>query len=576
MTTSRRNFLKTLAAAGAAGFPAARLLAAARGGAADPYEVADYGNVTLLHITDTHAQLEPVWWREPDTNIGVGAAAGRPPHLTGGHAERYYGLSRGSKEAYAADCLDFLELAHRYGRVGGFAQLATLVKRYRGERAGKVLLLDGGDSWHGSATALWTKGADMVGAQNLLGVDATVGHWEFTYGEKRVEEIVKHELTFPFISQNVFTQPWGDPVFPPYIIREVGGYAIAVIGQSFPYTPIANPRYLIPNWSFGIHARRLQKVVEECRERHRADCVVLLSHNGADVDIKLAGEVKGIDIILGGHTHDFMGPRPTLVGRTVIINASTNGKVLARFDLDLGRGRLNGYRFHYLPVLADLLAEDQAMAAYIRRVRAPHEARLAEPLCVTESLLYRRGNFNGPLDQLLVTALMEEMDCEAAFSPGFRWGPCKLPGETITFEDVMAQTAITYPQVTVSYYSGEEVKSIMEQIADNLFNKDPYYVQGGDMVRVGNVQYVIDPAAGYPHYIRDLSIGGKPVEAQKKYKFAGWASVTAPVEGEPVWEVYARWLKRRKRVKVERLDLPRLTGDMKGNPGIAYPRVYGI
>lgn len=576
MTTSRRNVLRALAAASAAGFPAARLLAATGHAPDDPYTIADYGNVTLLHITDTHAQLTPVWWREPDTNIGVGPGDANPPHLTGHHAERFYKVKAKTAEAYALDCCDFTELAHRYGRVGGFAHLATLINRYRAERAGKVLLLDGGDSWQGSATALWTKGADMAGAQNRLGVDAMVGHWDFTYGEARVKEIIKQELHFPFISQNVFTQPWGDRVFPPYVMRTVGGRAIAIIGQSFPYTPIANPQYLIPNWSFGIHPHHLQKVVDECRQRHHADCVVLLSHNGADVDLKLASQVTGIDIILGGHTHDFMGPRPTIVGRTVIINSSTNGKVLARFDLDVGRGRLNGWRLHYLPVLANLISEDKAMAAYIEKVRAPYAAKLAEPIAVTDSLLYRRGNFNGPLDQLLVRALIEELDCEAAFSPGFRWGPCKLPGETITFEDVMAQTAITYPQVTVRHYTGEEIKSIMEQIADNLYNKDPYYVQGGDMVRVGNVQYTIDPAAGFPHYIRDLRIGGKPVEAQRKYKFAGWADVTKPQSGEPVWEVYARWLKRQKRVHVERLDLPQLTREMKGNPGIAYPRVYGL
>jgi len=575
MIQSRRDFLRSLALASAAGFPAARLLAASAT-PEDPYQVPDYGNVTLLHFTDTHAQLNPVWWREPDTNIGVGEARGRPPHITGLQAARYYGVAPGSAQAYAVDCLDFAALAQRYGRVGGFAHIAALVKRYRAERPGKVLLLDGGDTWQGSGTALWTQGADMVGAQNLLGVDAMVGHWDFTYGEKRVEQIVKHELRFPFLSQNVFSQPWGDPVFPPYVMREVGGRAIAVIGQSFPYTPIANPRYLIPNWGFGIHAPHLQKMVDECRQKHHADCVVLLSHNGADVDIKLARQVKGIDIILGGHTHDMMGPRPYEVGGTVIINTSTNGKVLARFDLDVGKGRLNGYRLHYLPVLSSLIAADPEMTAYIAKVRAPYAAKLAEPLAVTESLLYRRGNFNGPLDQLLVQALMEEMDCEAAFSPGFRWGPCKLPGETITFEDVMAQTAITYPQVTVSHYTGAQVKSIMEQVADNLYNKDPYYVQGGDMVRVGNVQYTMDPAAGYPNYIRDLRIGGKPVDPKRKYKFAGWAAVAAPIEGEPVWEVYARWLRRKKRVRVDHLDLPRLAGDMQGNPGIAYPKTYGI
>ena len=576
MKLTRRDFMQMLGLAGAAGFLAPGAIQAAWGGAGDPYDIPDYGNVTLLHMTDSHAQLLPVWWREPDTNIGVGRVLNQPPHLCGQWVLDAYDIKGGTRNGYAYACLDFDALAHRFGKTGGYAYIASLVKRYREARGDKVIMLDGGDSWQGSATSLWTKAADMVGAQNLLGVDYFVGHWEFTYGQKRVDELVKKSLKAKFLAQNIFSATWEELVFKPYAIHEVSGRKIAIIGQAFPFTPIANPRYMIPDWTFGIHPGHMQKMVDECRKDHQADLVVVLSHNGADVDKKMAAQVQGIDIILGGHTHDIMGPRPFKVGKTLIINTSTNGKVLARFDLDVGKGKLNGFRFHYLPVFSNLIQPDPEMAAYIEKVRAPYKDKLAEPLAVTESLLYRRDNFNGTFDQLICNALMQEMDCEAAFSPGFRWGYCKLPGETITMEDLMSQTAITYPQVTITEYTGAQIKNIMEQVADNIFNKDPYYQQGGDMIRAGNIQYAFDPDQPIFHRCSNMMVGGKPMSSSKKYKLAGWAPTTAPVEGKPVWDVVANWLRSQKTVRVDKLDLPRLANDMKTNHGIAFPKEYGL
>ncbi|MCL5980804.1 MAG: thiosulfohydrolase SoxB [Gammaproteobacteria bacterium] len=578
MNLTRRDFLQLAGIAGAAGFFGPRAITSAWGADGDPYEIPDYGNVTLLHMTDSHAQLLPVWWREPDTNIGLGPALDQPPHLCGKWMLEYYGIPMKSKDANAFSCLDYTELAHKYGMVGGYAHINSLVNRFRETRPNKTLLLDGGDSWQGSATSLWTKGEDMVGAQNLLGVDDFVGHWEFTYGQDQVQHLVKHKLKANFLAQNVFSSTWNELVFKPYVIHEVSGRKIAVIGQAFPFTPIANPRYLVPDWVFSIHPGHMQKMVDECRQKHKADAVVVLSHNGADVDMKMASQVQGIDIILGGHTHDIMGPKPFTVGKTIIINTSTNGKVLARFDLDVGKGKINGFKFYYLPVFSNLIKPDPEMAAYIETVRAPYQDKLAEPIAVTESLLYRRDNFNGTFDQLLCNALIEELDCETAFSPGFRWGYCKLPGETITMEDVMGQTAITYPQVTVNEYTGAEIKNIMEQVADNIFNLNPYYQQGGDMMRVGNIQYTFNPDELIYHRISDMHISGKPVSlsSKKKYKMAGWAPVAAPVEGKDAWDVFAHWLKDKKTVRVGKLDLPRLTRNMENNHGIAYPKEYGL
>ena len=453
---NRRDFLSVLAAASAAGLALDRRDALAGEGDA-LYDVAPFGNVGLLHFTDCHAQLNPTYFREPSINIGVGPATGRPPHLVGEALLKEFNVPPGTAQAHAFSCLDFAQAAKLYGRTGGFAHLATLVKRLRAQRPG-ALLLDGGDTWQGSATALWSKGQDMVDACLALGVDVMTAHWEFTHGQERVQQIVASELKgrIDFVAQNVKTLDFGDPVFPPYALREVNGVPVAIIGQAFPYTPIANPRYFVPDWTFGIQEENLQPLVDAVRARG-AQVVILLSHNGMDVDLKLASRVGGIDAILGGHTHDGM-PAPTLVanarGRTLVTNAGSNGKFLGVLDLEVKGGKVADYRYRLLPVFSNLLPADAAMQALIDRVRAPHAARLAEPLAVTEGVLYRRGNFNGSFDQLILDALMAVKGAQIAFSPGFRWGPSLLPGDVITREDLLDQTAITYPSTTLTQMSG--------------------------------------------------------------------------------------------------------------------------
>jgi sulfur-oxidizing protein SoxB len=572
---NRREFLHTIAAAAAAGLPLdTRAALDLSAGAAFYDSVERFGNVSLLHFTDCHAQLNPIRFREPSVNLGIGAAAGRPPHLVGEALLKHFGIRAGTPEAHAFTYLDYVAAARAYGELGGFAHLATLVKKLRASRPG-ALLLDGGDTWQGSATALWTKGQDMIDAQRALGVDLMTGHWEFTFGGERVKGVVDKDFAgrIDFIAQNVKTADFGDPVFAPYVIRTVNGVAVAIVGQAFPYTPIANPRYFVADWTFGIQDEALQKVVDDARGKG-AQAVVLLSHNGMDVDLKLATRVRGIDAILGGHTHDGV-PQPTLVdnagGKTLVTNAGSNGKFLAVLDLDVKGGRVTDYRYRLLPVYSALLPPDREMAALIARHRAPFAAKLEEKLAVTEGLLYRRGNFNGTADQLILDGLMAEKNAEIAFSPGFRWGTTLLPGQAITFEHLMNQTAITYPYVTVNEMTGETIKTILEDVADNLFNPDPYYQQGGDMVRVGGLSYAIAPNAATGQRISAMSLRDKPIEPQKTYKVAGWAPVSEEARaagGEPIWDVIARYLKLKKTIAPLTLNLPRVEG-VAGNAGMA-------
>jgi sulfur-oxidizing protein SoxB len=573
MDMNRREFLQLLAIASAGGFLLHNNESYAASNAARLYDLPRHGNVSLLHITDSHAQLNPMYFREPEINLGIGAMSGQPPHLVGNALLKRFGVKPGSPEAHAYTSLNYIDAARTYGKVGGFAHLATLVKQIRASRPG-ALLLDGGDTWQGSGQALWSNGQDMIDACLELGVDVMTMHWECTYGAQRIKEVEEGQLRgkMDVVAQNVKTNDFGDAVFKPYVIREINKVPVAIIGQAFPYSAIANPRYFVPDWSYGIQEENLQLVIDEARKKG-AQVVVLLSHNGMDVDLKLASRVSGLDAILGGHTHDGI-PAPIPVknrgGTTLVTNAGSNGKFLGVLDFEVKAGKVASFRYKLLPVFSNLLAADAGMTALLQKHRAPYEARLTEKLATTDGLLYRRGNFNGSFDQLILDALMKEKDAPIAFSPGFRWGTSLLPGSDITMEDVLNQTAITYPYTTLTEMKGEQIKSVLEDVCDNLFNPDPYYQQGGDMVRVGGLEYTCEPNAAMGKRIQDLRLNGKALDAGKTYKVAGWAPVSEAARdagGEPIWDLVARHLRNEKVVKVTAPNVPKLRG-VAGNPGM--------
>jgi sulfur-oxidizing protein SoxB len=495
---------------------------------------------------------------------------GRPPHIVGEKLLKHYGFKPNTHEAHAFSYLNFSQAAKTYGKVGGFAHLATLIKQLKASRP-HALLLDGGDTWQGSATSLWTNGQDMVDACKLLGVNMMTPHWEFTFGAKRVQEIVEKDFKghIDFLAQNVQTSDFGDQVFSPYSMREMNGVKVAVIGQAFPYTPIANPRYMGPDWSFGIKDEHMQQMVDEARGKG-AQVVVLLSHNGMDVDIKMASRVRGIDAVLGGHNHDGM-PAPVIVknsgGQTLVTNAGSNSKYLGVLDFDVRGGKVQDFRYKLLPVFSNLLAADKEMQAHIDKVRAPYKDKLEEKLAVTEDLLYRRGNFNGSWDQVICDALIDVKGADMSFSPGVRWGTTILPGQAITRELMMDQVAITYPTSTLTQMSGETIKTVLEDVCDNLFNPDPYYQQGGDMVRVGGLAYTCDPNAGSGKRISNMTLKGKAIEAGKTYKVAGWAPVAEGAKGEPIWDVMEAYFKNHQTIAPRKINTPKLVG-MQGNPGM--------
>jgi sulfur-oxidizing protein SoxB len=574
----RRDLLKAFTAATLSGLIPRVGLAADD----DLYDIGRFGNVRILHLTDTHAQLAPVYFREPSVNIGVGSMFGKPPHIVGRAFLDYFKIAPGGRAAHAFTFLDYQEAAHRYGRMGGFAHLKTLIDRLRTEAGpGHSILLDGGDILQGTGQANATAGADMIEAANLLGIEAMTGHWEFTYGERTLRQRL-NEFKGEFLAQNVFLtdeaafnnaeafDPASGRVFKPVTVKEVGGVRIAVIGQAFPYVPIAHPKRFTPDWTFGIRETELQKLVDDVRTREKPDAIILLSHNGMDVDLKLATRCNGINVILGGHTHDAV-PRPVTVrnpcGATLVTNAGSNGKFLAVLDLEVGGGELKNVRYTLLPVFADLIKPDPAMQALIDRLRAPYADKFGEKLATAGELLFRRGNFNGPMDQVICDALRHELDAQIAFSPGFRWGASVLAGQDISTEELLAETAITYPETYVRDMTGAEIKAVMEDVADNLFNPDPYYQQGGDMVRVGGMDYACAPAESSGNRISDMTLNdGTALQANKTYRVAGWASVN-PQQGKPVSNVVASHLRSEKTVKLKRLNRVSLKG-VDGNPGI--------
>jgi sulfur-oxidizing protein SoxB len=567
MTIRRRDFLKF---AGAVTLSGGLSRAARAADTAGVYDLERFGNARILHMTDTHAQLQPVYFREPSVNLGIGAMQGKPPHLVGRAFLDRFGIRADSADAYAFTCLDFEKSAARFGKLGGFAHLKTLIDRLRGDASsGRALLLDGGDLWQGTGQANATQGADMVDAANLLGIEAMTGHWEFTYGEAALRKNLER-FKGEFLAQNVFLTEASGRVFKPSLVKEIGGHRVAVIGQAFPYVPIAHPKRFTPDWTFGIRDDELQKLVDGLRNNDKVDAVVLLSHNGMDVDLKLAGRVSGIDVILGGHTHDAI-PQPITVnnpgGVTLVTNAGSNGKFLGVLDLNLAKGKVSDVRYRLLPVFSELLKPDPAMQTLIDNSREPFATPDAEKIATADRLLYRRGNFNGTMDQLICNALRGELDAEIALSPGFRWGTSVMAGQPVTMQDVLAETAITYPETYVQSMTGSQLKDILEDVCDNLFNADPYYQQGGDMVRVGGISYTCSPNDGAGKRISALKLdNGRAIEAGKSYKVAGWASVNQQ-KGTPVWDVVARHLRSGKRANEHDTDVT-LKG-VDDNPGLS-------
>ena len=552
---SRRDFLQvgmaTSAIYGASGFGSFSKLSAQQKLSQDDLLRFDtYGNVSLIHITDIHAQLKPIYFREPEINLGVGSALGQVPHITGANFRKMYGIDDGSPSHYALTHNDFSALANEYGRVGGLDRVATVVKSIRADRP-DAILLDGGDTWHGSYTCHHTQGQDMVNVMNALNTEAMTFHWEFTLGSDRVHEIID-TLPFPALGQNIFDAEWDEPAeyFKPYTFFERGGSKIAVIGQAFPYMPIANPSWMFPEYSFGIRDENMQAMVDEVRGLG-ADLVVVLSHNGFDVDKKMASIVTGIDIILSGHTHDAL-PEPVLIDNTIIVASGSNGKFVSRVDLDVRNGQMMGFKHKLIPIFSDVITPDPDMAALIDGERAPYVDQLSEVIGQSESLLYRRGNFNGTWDDLICQALIEEREADISMSPGVRWGPSILPGQDITREDIWNVTSMSYGKVYRTEMTGEFIHIILEDVADNLFNPDPYYQQGGDMVRIGGMGYRIDINKPQGERITELTLlkTGEKIDPSKTYIVAGWASINEGTEGPQVWDLVENYIRRNGIVKV--------------------------
>ncbi len=552
---SRRDFLQVSMAAsamyGASGFGNwSRLAAQQRLTQDELLQFDTFGNVTLIHITDIHAQLKPIYFREPEINLGVGPALGQVPHVTGADFRKMYGINDGSPSHYALTYNDFTAMAQTYGRVGGLDRVATVVNSIRADRP-DAILLDGGDTWHGSYTCYHTQGQDMVNVMNALNPDAMTFHWEFTLGSERVQEIVEN-LPFAALGQNIFDAEWDEPteLFPPYKMFERGGTKIAVIGQAFPYMPIANPGWMFPEYSFGIRDERMQEMVDEVRGMG-AEVVVVLSHNGFDVDKKMAGRVSGIDVILSGHTHDAL-PEPVLVGETIIVASGSNGKFVSRVDLDVRDGRMMGFKHKLIPIFSDVITPDANMTALIDEQRAPYLDQLTEVIGRTDSLLYRRGNFNGTWDDLICDALIQEREADISMSPGVRWGPSILPGQNITREDIWNVTSMTYGKAYRSEMTGEFIHVILEDVADNLFNVDPYYQQGGDMVRIGGMGYRIDVSKPQGSRISEMTLlkTGEAIDPAKTYVVAGWASVNEGTEGPQIWDVVESHIRKQGTITV--------------------------
>ncbi len=626
----RRQLIKLMGAGAAAGSLPGCFIESSQAASKpdDFYRLDMQGNARILHITDVHGQLLPVYFREPNVNLGVGEAYGRPPHVVGRQLLQHMGINENSPESYAYSYLDFEAAAERFGRTGGFAHIKTLLDRLRESAGGRqnTITLDGGDLWQGSGTSLWTRGVDMVEASNILGIDVMVGHWEFTYRE---DEVLSNVALFKgdFIGQNVRIKEdalFGDDYFTmvekydgrglfdedsghafrPYVIKKFGGARVAIVGQAFPRTANANPQEFFPDWSFGLREDDMIELVDEIRSSESPDAVVLLSHNGMDVDIKMAERVPGLDAVFGGHTHDGM-PQPIKVnnaggGKCWVTNAGSNGKYVGIMDLDIADNGIKSMKYKMMPIISDWLPADREMNAYIKQMRSTvysekiiesrsskfafntgrlgktFDTILSEKLAIADRTLYRRGNFMGTWDQVICNALRYEFDADVALSPGVRWGTSTLQGQWITMEDIMSQCSMTYAESYVSEMTGTALLNVLEGVADNLFDPDPYLQSGGDMVRVGGLDYTIEPAQNYGKRITEVRLdNGSRLDPEKTYSVTGWATVNRTPEGRLVWDIVRDYILGKRDndmiLRLPRINHPTLIG-VNDNPGIAdYP-----
>ena len=562
---NRREFIQFLVAGCAAG-----IIRPSYGSASVNYDFKPYGNLRLIHITDTHAQLDPMYFREPNFNIGVGVNKNTPPHIVGSKLLDYYSIDS-SLLRYAYTHLDFNQHAQEFGKFGGYAYLKTLIDTLKSQANNKCLLLDGGDTWQGSGLSLLENGKDMVKASNLLGVDVMTGHWEFTFGEEIFLENLK-KFNGDFVAQNISLTE--EAIFDgleavdddnhfqkPYVIKTINGLRVAVIGQAFPYTPIANPQRLIPNLTFGIRDSELQELINHIKNKEKPSLIIMLSHNGVDVDKKMASKVSGIDIILGGHTHDVL-PKPVIVknnsNSTLVFNSGCNGKFISMLDLNV-RGNSFSYKYKLLPVLSNQIKPSPKMSRLIDSLNEPHKDHLDQIIGKSSLDLYRRGNFNGSFDNLICDSLTHVLDTEISLSPGFRWGPTVLANDDIKMSDIYNHTAITYPNVYRREMTGENIKNILEDVADNIFNPDPYLQQGGDMVRTTGLSYEISPKNKMNNRITNIRTkDGKLLKNNKKYTVSGWASVNAIESGKPIWDITKEYLSDIKYYDLDKVKQPRI------------------
>jgi S-sulfosulfanyl-L-cysteine sulfohydrolase len=566
---SRREFLQMLALA-AAGPGLHGSLAQARTLAETMYAPAKFGDVSLIHLADRHAQLLPQYYREPSARVGVGQGRNEPPFLVGEHLLERFRVMPSTPHAHALTHLRFEDAAVVYGKVGGVAHLATVVNQLRATRP-DALLLDSGDSWVGSGLAEWTQGRDGAEVSRLLGVDAMTGDWEFALGADQLKMLLAGEAKgrTSFLAQNVRERGGGARPFRPHSIYFVGGHPVGVIGLAYPHIGRYGVKNFVPDWEFGLDEPGLQASVDSVRARG-VRLVVLMSHAGLPADLKLAKRLRGVDVILSGHSHDPM-PQPFVVrgqsNQTLVVSGGAHGKFLGLLDLRMGDSGVLDYRYSLLPIFSRLIKPDAEMAAAVDRLRQPYAARLDETLAITEGALYRRDTFKGPFDQLVLDILRSTTKAEIAIGPGYRFGATLLPGDAITWQHILDYTAGERGYCEEEL-SGAEIRNRLEAWSDEVFNPDPYEQSGEDMVRTAGLDFECDPAADHGRRIRRAFVGKQSLEDGRRYKVVSWGVRSLAATGtQSVAGVVADYLRRAKNIAAIEPTMPRMIG-REGNLGI--------
>lgn len=398
-----------------------------------------------------------------------------------------------------------------YIRAGGYPRISAYINKVRKEKDNKVVVLDGGDTFHGTLPVVDSKGMILTSYLNEMKIDAMTAHWEFAYGPKHFSSLL-NALNYPMLAINCYDKTTDKLVFDPYLIKEVNGLKIGIIGIAATIIDKTMPQHFAEGLYFSLGNEELPGYIAELKDQD-VDLVILLSHLGFPQEVKLAQEVDGIDVLLSAHTHNRVY-EPALVNDTIIFQSGCHGSFLGHLDLVVENKKIVDYK-HQLVVLDESLDEDLDMKAAIEKDLEPYKEQLNKIVGRTGTDLNRSTVFESTMDNLLLQSMIDISGAELAFSNGWRYG-APIPKGDIRENDLWNMIPVNPPLSKVKL-KGQEVWDMMEENLERTFSIDPYQQMGGYVKRVLGMNLYCKIENPYGERVQQIFVQGQALEKDRVY-----------------------------------------------------------